>query len=302
MRDRGPEARLHSKYVTGNLKRGCMNRKLCEEEKDMYEIWFARAEGDIYRCRLLKGCLHMEEKISDDELVPAEHAVVISEDPETLKMFKNKGYCCIGYTAGRDAFFEGAECVITDFDHVSEDLIRREYDHHFGIPHVIAETERLRIRESTEEDYPAINEMIRENEGASVSFFSQGDSLSREEYLDYISITYSFFEYGNWSVLEKETGEIAGWCGLNPVREPSGGDMIILHCQDAESDEESSRDEGVELGYVIRRDKRKRGYALEACTAILQYARQELGITKFCVQVSAGNESSLRLARKLGFQ
>ena len=101
---------------------------------------------------------------------------------------------------------------------------------------------------------------------------------------------------------EKEKGEIAGWCGLNPVREPSGGDMIILHCQDAESDEESSRDEGVELGYVIRRDKRKRGYALEACTAILQYARQELGITKFCVQVSAGNESSLRLARKLGFQ
>jgi hypothetical protein len=44
-----------------------MNRKLCEEKKDMYEIWFARAEGDIFRCRLLKGCLHMEEKISDDD-------------------------------------------------------------------------------------------------------------------------------------------------------------------------------------------------------------------------------------------
>ena len=58
---------------------------------------------------------------------------------------------------------------------------------------------------------------------------------------------------------------------------------------------------GVEFGYTVSRDFRRRGYAREACEALMQWASANHGVTRFVVSISPSNESSLRLASQLGF-
>mgnify|MGYP001447504673 FL=1 len=77
---------------------------------------------------------------------------------------------------------------------------------------------------------------------------------------NYIKNMYGFFEYGLWLVFEKKSGELIGRAGIEN-REIDG----VTCC---------------EIGYLIRRDMQHKGYAYEACQAILEYASDELGIRK----------------------
>ena len=58
---------------------------------------------------------------------------------------------------------------------------------------------------------------------------------------------------------------------------------------------------GAELGYTIFRDYRRQGYAYEACQALMAWAQQVHGVTRFIVSISPSNLPSLGLARKLGY-
>lgn len=58
----------------------------------------------------------------------------------------------------------------------------------------------------------------------------------------------------------------------------------------------------VEFGYTVFPDYRKMGYASEAAGALMQWAIQEHGVTRFVLSISPINEPSLRLARKFGFR
>ena len=56
-----------------------------------------------------------------------------------------------------------------------------------------------------------------------------------------------------------------------------------------------------EIGYLIRRNMQHKGYAYEACQAILEYASDELGIQEMFAVIDKTNEPSRKLAQKLGF-
>jgi RimJ/RimL family protein N-acetyltransferase len=57
----------------------------------------------------------------------------------------------------------------------------------------------------------------------------------------------------------------------------------------------------VEVGYAIRPEYRRRGYALEAVQALFAWAEREHGVQRFLASVSPSNQPSLRLIAKLGF-
>lgn len=59
---------------------------------------------------------------------------------------------------------------------------------------------------------------------------------------------------------------------------------------------------GVEFGYTIFPDYRKKGYASEAAQTLMDWATREHGVNRFVVSISPTNEPSLRLARKFGFR
>ena len=57
----------------------------------------------------------------------------------------------------------------------------------------------------------------------------------------------------------------------------------------------------VDLGFAFLPRFRGQGYAFEAASAIAQYAKRELGLSRIVAITSPGNAASARLLRKLGF-
>jgi len=58
----------------------------------------------------------------------------------------------------------------------------------------------------------------------------------------------------------------------------------------------------VEIGYALLPAYRGHGYALEAVRAMFDWARQHPGVRRFRASVAPGNERSLNLITKLGFE
>jgi len=56
---------------------------------------------------------------------------------------------------------------------------------------------------------------------------------------------------------------------------------------------------GASVGWIIHRDYWGKGYATEAATAVMDYAR-ELGVISFCARCDERNLASRRVAEKLG--
>ena len=55
------------------------------------------------------------------------------------------------------------------------------------------------------------------------------------------------------------------------------------------------------LGYHIYAPHRRKGYACEACRAIIGYARDVLGFETLEIETDASNEASVKTALALGF-
>ncbi len=85
---------------------------------------------------------------------------------------------------------------------------------------------------------------------------------------------------GRMVVLDRESGERLGWCGLK--------DLV---------------DEGqVDLGYRFFRRHWGKGYATEASAASLAFGFGELALPRIVALVSEGNVASLRVIEKLGLR
>ena len=58
---------------------------------------------------------------------------------------------------------------------------------------------------------------------------------------------------------------------------------------------------GVEFGYTVFASDRRRGYAREACEALMEWAHRSYGVSRFVVSINPANPASLALATQLGF-
>ena len=84
--------------------------------------------------------------------------------------------------------------------------------------------------------------------------------------------------YGQWTVVEKTDGQVVGRVGLwNPEGWP-----------------------GLELGWVIRRERWGRGLATEAATAALTWTWDNVATDHVISLIQADNMRSIRVAEKLG--
>jgi RimJ/RimL family protein N-acetyltransferase len=84
--------------------------------------------------------------------------------------------------------------------------------------------------------------------------------------------------YGQWTVVEKATGEVVGRVGLwNPAGWP-----------------------GLELGWVIRRSRWGLGFATEAAAEGLRFAFERVGADHVISMIQPDNGRSIRVAEKIG--
>ncbi|MBV8665456.1 MAG: GNAT family N-acetyltransferase [Burkholderiaceae bacterium] len=85
---------------------------------------------------------------------------------------------------------------------------------------------------------------------------------------------------GHFLVQRKEDGAALGTCGLIK--------------RDALDD--------IDLGYAFLPEYRGQGFAFEAATAMLDYARDEIGLKRLVAIVSPDNEASVKLLERLGMR
>lgn len=218
------------------------------------------------------------------------YRVVISDEQEALLAAKAAGRAFIGvlkeHGDGAGAGFWGAAYAVDSPEAVDDRLLERVVRRKLGLPWVIAESERLRIREFTPGDAA---EIPRENE----EMLEDSVFYTPEKLAAYIRGQYGYYEYGVWAVERKSDSRIVGKAGVS--------DCDIRRWRKREEDGRKNGAElQLELGYHIFRPYRRQGYAEEACRLILNYVKQEYDCPVYA-SVAADNRASIRLIDRLGF-
>ena len=144
---------------------------------------------------------------------------------------------------------------------------------------MILETERLSLRELTQDDYPALCRILQD-ERVMYAYEGAFSDAEVQEWLDRQLARYKKWGFGLWAAVLKETGEVIGQCGLT---------MQLW-----------KEREVLEIGYLFRRDCWHRGYATEAARACKAYAFEKLEEEEVCSIIRDINEASKRVAIRNG--
>ncbi|MBO5145300.1 MAG: GNAT family N-acetyltransferase [Lachnospiraceae bacterium] len=173
----------------------------------------------------------------------------------------------------------GAYCVENMSD-IDAEYLERVYRRFKGIPWDIAETQRLRIREITVDDVARLYELYRSRDITRYMEPLFEDPQQETAYTkEYIKNVYGFYGYGMWVIEEKKSGQVIGRAGL----------------------EYKEGFEGLELGFMLGADYQHKGYAYEACRAVLDYGVQVLEQSVYYAVVHEKNTPSRRLCERLEF-
>ena len=125
---------------------------------------------------------------------------------------------------------------------------------------------------------------------------------SVEELEAYTKHQYTFYEFGFWALVEKETGDLIGVAGLKVPEEDGKEEQELVKLELFNGRENAGDGEVVlELGYHIFPEYRRKGYAKEACRAAIEYAEEEFGTVQFIVRIGKENIVSKKVAESLGF-
>lgn len=221
------------------------------------------------------GILH----ITDDshmarELTERGEAVlVVLHEANRREDFSFCRYACedVEYLEERGAANESEEAAYFD----------KVYRRQKGLPLEILTTKRCLIRETTVADVDAFYRIYAEPCITKYMEPLYEDPEEERVYArDYIDQVYSFYDFGIWTVTDRESGEVIGRAGIC-YREGF---------------------EDPELGFMIAMPWQGKGLAAEVCRAILDYANAELGFDRVLAFVQPENEPSQKICRKLGMK
>lgn len=147
--------------------------------------------------------------------------------------------------------------------------------------HIIFTTPRLIGRHLQATDVDALAEVY--GDADAMRWVGDGEPLTREQCVEWVTVSernYRTRGYGMSALIERESDEIVGFCGLvHP-----GGQV------------------DAELKYAFKRDHWGRGLATEAATAMLMYAQESLGLRHAIATTAPENLASQRVLIKAGMQ
>ncbi len=146
---------------------------------------------------------------------------------------------------------------------------------------IIAETERLLLRELVDEDLPGLCRVLQDTE---VTYAYERVFPEKEvrSWLKRQFQCYAMEGFGMWAVVLKETGEMIGHAGIS---------MQVY------GDEELP-----EIGYMFEKAFWHQGFATEAVIACRDYAFSVLGMNTVYSVIRADNMPSRAVARRNGMR
>lgn len=140
-------------------------------------------------------------------------------------------------------------------------------------------TERLFLREMTEDDYDSLYAVLADAEIMQHYPYTFDENKVRE-WIRRNKERYLTYGFGLWAVCLKETGTMIGDCGL--TLQNIDGEILP------------------EIGYHIRRDYQRKGYAKEAAGVVRDWAFQNTDFPALYSYCKYTNEASIRTAEAIG--
>ena len=144
---------------------------------------------------------------------------------------------------------------------------------------MILETERLFLREMTMDDFDALYAVLSDAEIMQHYPYSFDEERVRS-WIERNMKRYTDDGFGLWAVCLKDTGEMIGDCGL--TLQNIDGTMLP------------------EIGYHIRRDQQRKGYAKEAAAAVRDWAFQNTEYPALYSYCKYTNVGSFKTAESIG--
>lgn len=143
------------------------------------------------------------------------------------------------------------------------------------------ETERLILRELTREDFDGLYAILSDPETMR-HYPAPFDQERVRGWIDWNIDNYARYGFGLWAVTLKETGELIGDCGMT---------MQKIHGQMLP-----------EIGYHIRKDQQRKGYASEAAARCIAFAFEERHLPAVYSYMKYTNVGSYTTALKNGMR
>ena len=141
------------------------------------------------------------------------------------------------------------------------------------------ETERLLLREMTQNDFCALYAVLSDSE--TMRFYPHPfDEAQVKRWIDNNIERYAVFGFGLWAVVLKSSGEVIGDCGIT-MQSING---LIKP----------------EIGYHIRKDLQRRGYAKEAASACRDWAFTYTPFRTLYSYMKKANTASRATAESIG--
>lgn len=141
------------------------------------------------------------------------------------------------------------------------------------------ETERLILREMSDGDFDALYKILTDSD-IMQHYPYTFDEARVKNWIQRNKERYKIFGFGLWAVCLKETGEMIGDCGLT---------MQLINGQIKP-----------EIGYHIRADRQRKGYAKEAAIAVRDWVFNNTPFNMIYSYMKFTNEPSAKTAMSYG--
>ena len=142
-------------------------------------------------------------------------------------------------------------------------------------------TQRLILREMTEDDFDALHAIFSDSETMQ-HYPSPFDEEKTRSWIARNQARYAELGFGLWAVVLKETGGVIGDCGVT---------MQNIHGQILP-----------EIGYHIHKEHQRRGYALEAARACMDFVFEKTSYDAVYSYMKYSNAASYGVALKNGMR
>lgn len=212
-----------------------------------------------------------------------EAALYVTDDSREAGRLRGEGEAVLIYLHGGNADQDFSEYLfaVEDPEELEEEYVERVYRRLKGLPWNILLTDRCLVRETTPED---VGEFYRIYSNPAITRYMEGlypEAEQERQYIrEYIKKVYTYYGFGVWTVVDRGSGAVVGRAGF--------------------SYREGFRDP--ELGYIIGVPWQGQGYGTEVCRAVMEYGWKALDFEQVQALVETGNQVSLRLCEKLGFE
>ncbi len=219
-----------------------------------------------------------------DQTIRPRDCILLTASQEGIDLANQAGMISIGYSdphLSAPALWRAA-LLVEGFDEIDHTFLEQVHqDYHDDVPKTIVTTDRLLIREFIPSDFDALYAIWQEPDiRCYLEGFTNNYTIEKAKFTAYIQNIYPYYGYGLWGVFLKTKEQLIGQCGI----ELKNRKDTAVH----------------EIGYLIGKQYRGKGYAKECVNAVISYAFDKLSAPRILAVIDKRNLKSIRFAEQNG--